>query len=551
MKKHIVSLLLTSVVSTSVYAATNTLVWGEAKKVLPQYPQSQAVKSFAMAPKKQESDYKLELINDAKSSSTHRRYQITYKGIPIWGYQIIYHGKKGSKQTVTGINVEGIEKEVTATSGKYSPEQIEKKILKSEYNPAKFKNSKKVIFIDQNDKAHLAYHFSYYSNSTSAPIKAPNYIVDANTSEILKEWDEVRSEKIGQGMGGNAVKLPYRAGLFQHGTALPGLPSLGKFDVTVKEGVCSVENESIKVMSLQNLDLGYEVFPVTTMAEKFLKLGAFSYPCSESSLYLNYADGSSGPINYAFSPVNDTMYFAQQTLDMYEKLYGVVKPIGEDLPLRAYTHLGDMDNAFAIPTIRDGNTVLAHQQVVIGNGGTFLTAPAQSVLAHELSHNFTAIHSGLMYEGQAGGINEAFSDMAAIALQDYIRQDHPWYWDGLDWTIGREALKNGQPMRYMDDPTKDGRSIGSAKDFTAALDVHLTSGIFNKAFYLLAHKPNWSVQKAFQIMVDANMHYWSPIVTYDVAACGVVQAALDKGYDKESVAAAFEEVGVTCTANQG
>ena len=547
MKKRIASFLIISAVASSVQAASQNMVWGDANKSLPQFEQKQSLKQgLIKSITVQQSDYKLQLQNESKTSSNHIRYQLTYKGIPVWGYQVIFHSKKGSKDTVTGMNVIGIEKDISSINGAFSADEIEQKFLGSVGNPVKFKKINKIIFIDSDNKAHLAYHLSYYSNSEKTHIKAPNYLIDANTAKTLKQWDEVRQERIGQGLGGNAFPLPYRGGMFQHGNALPGLPSLGKFDVSVKEGMCSVENETLKVMNLENHDLGYDVFPITTFAESMLNIPAFSYACDESNFYLNYADGATGPVNYAFSPVNDTMYFAQQTLDMYEKIYGVKKPIGDDLPLRAYTHLGDMDNAFAIPTISIDGLIVAHQQIVIGNGDEYLTAPAQSVLGHELSHNFTAINSGLLYEGQSGGINESFSDMAAIALQDYLRRDYPWYWDGEDWTIGREAVKGGQPLRYMDDPTKDGMSIGNAAQFTDSLDVHMTSGVFNKAFYILAHKPGWSIQKAFQIMVDANMNYWSPIAYYDFAACGVIQAALDRKFDKTPVIEAFAEVGVVC-----
>ncbi|KTD62448.1 virulence metalloprotease [Legionella shakespearei DSM 23087] len=547
MKKRIVSLLVISAVASSIHAATQSMVWGDANKSLPPVKQNPLIKKGVIkSVAGKQSDYELQLQDESKGKTRHTRYQITYKGIPVWGYQVIYHSKDGGKETVTGMNITGIEKDVHSINGVFSASDIEKKILGTVRDPIKFQNTTKVIFIDNDNKAHLAYHLSYYSNSKKTRIKAPNYIVDANSGELLKQWDEVRHERIGQGLGGNAFPLPYRSGMFQHGNALPGLPSLGKFDVSVKDGTCTVENDSIKVMNLRNYNLGYDVFPITTFAESMLKLQAFSYPCDDTNLYLNYADGATGPVNYAFSPVNDTMYFAQQTLDMYEKVYGVKKPIGDDLPLRAYTHLGDMDNAFAVPTIIVDGTLVAHQQIVIGNGNEFLTAPAQSVLGHELSHNFTALHSGLMYEGQSGGINESFSDMAAIALQEYLRRDYPWYWDGEDWTIGREAVKGGQPMRYMDDPAKDGFSIGNAADFTDKLDVHGSSGVFNRAFYLLAHKPGWSIQRAFQVMVDANMNYWSPIAYYDFAACGVIQATIDRRMDKTPVIEAFAEVGVVC-----
>ncbi len=62
------------------------------------------------------------------------------------------------------------------------------------------------------------------------------------------------------------------------------------------------------------------------------------------------------------------MYFAKMTLDMYQEQYQSHNPLGDDLPLRAFTHLGALDNAFAIPTIRVNGNVISHQQIIIGNG---------------------------------------------------------------------------------------------------------------------------------------------------------------------------------------
>jgi len=546
MKKELISVFVMTLAATS-HAAKQEMIWGDAAKLLPQFkqetpsPKHGLIKTFR---NRLQNDYQLHLLHSTKNQ--HSRYQIRYKGIPVWGQQLIFHKGAGLKSTVTGINITDIEKDIPSIDSLLSAEQAEHKILADFHDSIKFKTISKVIFIDKQEKAHLAYHLQFYTNTKNNPISAPNYLIDANNGNILKQWNNARHIKIGQGMGGNAFALPYRSGMFQHGDALPGLPSLGKFDVQVIDGQCHVENDTVRVINLENSALDYDAFPITPFIEEKYKLAAFSYPCDALSLYLNYADGSTGPVNYAFSPVNDTMYFAQKTYDMYTKVYGVKKPLGDDLPVRAYTHLGEMDNAFAIPTVRDEDKILAHQQIVIGNGESVITAAAQAVIGHELSHNFTEVNSALLYVGQTGGINEAFSDMAAIALQDYVRKRHPWYWDGEDWTIGREAMIGGMPMRYMDDPTQDGESIGDAREYTDEMDVHHSSGVFNKAFYLLAHKPGWSIKKAFQVMVDANQHYWSPIAYFDFAACGVIQATIDRHWDKTPVVEAFDEVGVVC-----
>jgi pseudolysin len=547
MKKEVVTFLALSV-SVNVFGASQQIVWGDSKQALPLLSQESPFTRQGFVKtidNRNTSDYKLKLIESNNDNKNHARYQITYKGILVWGHQLVFHKKKGAKKpSVTGINISGIEKDVRSTNGKLTPSKAIEPILSKFKEPIKFKKTAKVIYVDNKKKAHLAYHLFFFINDEEKPISAPNYIIDANTGKVLESWNEARTEKMGQGLGGNSFPLPYRPGMFQHGNALPNLPSLGKFDVQVGSGKCHVQNDHIMVVNLENYTLGYDAFPINVFDEAITEIEPFSYPCGPESGYINYADGHTGPVNYSFSPVNDTMYFAQKTIEMYQEVYGVDKPIGNDLPLRAFTHLGMMDNAFAIPTIEHEGVILAHQQIVIGNGSQFLTAPAQSVLAHELSHNFTQNNSGLIYKGQTGAINESFSDMAAIALQDYISKEHPWYWDGLDWTIGREAMLGGEPMRYLNDPTLDGRSIGHANDYLEGIDVHLSSGVFNGAFYLLANKPGWNVQSAFKVMIDANQNYWSPIAYFDFASCGVIQAAEDNFLPKESVIESFYEVGV-------
>ena len=549
MNKGLISLIALSA-TVGAHAASQQMVWGKANEVLPEFKKNQDATAKGIAKSlthQAKSAYDLKLMNTKSKSPKHTRYQITYKDIPVWGHELIMHQSAQSNEpSVTGINVSGIEKDVASVDGTLTPDEAEKNILSKVKGKVKAKNHQKVIYIDAHEKAHLAYHYAFYTTTEDKPISAPQFIVDANSGEVLKEWDSARSEKLGQGLGGNAFDLPYRPGMFQHGDALPNLPSLGKFDVQVNQGKCFVQNDHFTIINVLNYPMGYDAFPVTVFDEALLELEGFSYPCMPGSQYLNYADGESGPVNYSFSPVNDTMYFAQKTIDMYKELYGVEKPIGDDLPVRTFTHLGLMDNAFAIPTIEMNGVLLAHQQIAIGNGDMFLTAPAQAVLGHELSHLVTDNYSGLIYDGQPGGINEAFSDMAAIALQDYIRKEHPWYWDGEDWTIGREAMLGGEPMRYMDDPAQDGRSIGHADDYDDSTNVHFSSGVFNKAFYLLSHKPGWNVESAFKVMLEANMNYWSPITYYDFAACGVIQAAKDNYLPAEDVREAFDEVGVQC-----
>jgi len=103
-------------------------------------------------------------------------------------------------------------------------------------------------------------------------------------------------------------------------------------------------------------------------------------------------------------------------------------------------------------------------------------------------------------------------------------------------------------LRDMCTPSRDGQSIDDASQYTASLNVHYTSGVYNRAFCTLAKSAGWNTRKAFEVFHDANALYWAPDETFDGGACGVEQAAADRGYAAADVANAFAVVGVTCNA---
>jgi pseudolysin/vibriolysin len=103
----------------------------------------------------------------------------------------------------------------------------------------------------------------------------------------------------------------------------------------------------------------------------------------------------------------------------------------------------------------------------------------------------------------------------------------------------------------MCNPTQDGSSIDNAADYYDGLDVHYSSGVYNKAFCVLAKTSGWNTRKAFEVFEGANAVYWTATSDYKDGACGVEKAAVDKGYTKADVTAAFTAVGVSCSGGGG
>ena len=167
------------------------------------------------------------------------------------------------------------------------------------------------------------------------------------------------------------------------------------------------------------------------------------------------------------------------------------------------------------------------------------------VAAHEVSHGFTDFNSDLIYSGESGGINEAFSDMAGEAAEYYMRGTN-------DFRCGFDIFKDpDEALRYLYDPPLDGISIDHVDDYYPGMNVHYSSGIFNKAFYLVATSPGWTTKMAFDIFVKANQDYWTPSTNFQQGAEGAQVAAADYGYSCEAVRDAFAQVGIPLTCGGG
>jgi len=186
------------------------------------------------------------------------------------------------------------------------------------------------------------------------------------------------------------------------------------------------------------------------------------------------------------------------------------------------------------------NAYWTGDSMLFGDGyTTFYPLVSLDVSGHEVSHGFTDFNSDLIYSGESGGINEAFSDMAGEASEFYMRGEN-------DFMCGYDIFKApGQALRYLYDPPADGRSIDHVDDYYSGMDVHYSSGIFNKVFWLLAETYGWGTQQSFDIFVKANQDYWQPSTNFQQGAEGAQDAAADYGYSCQDVADAFAIVGIT------
>ncbi|NBW80696.1 PKD domain-containing protein [bacterium] len=344
-------------------------------------------------------------------------------------------------------------------------------------------------------RLQLAYVIDFFKDTPQGGKPSrPLVVIDAMTAEVLEQLEGLNHLEA-SGPGGNL-----KAGKYFYGR---------DFGPLVVTDDCVMENDEVVSVNLNHATGGQNV--------------GYKFVCPEN----NFKE-----INGAFSPINDAHFFGGVVFQMYKKWYNL-SPLKQKLSMRVH-YSNRYENAFW-----DGSSM------TFGDGADeFYPLVSLDVSAHEVSHGFTQQNSGLIYKGQSGGINEAFSDMAGEAAEFFMH-------DSNDFRVGAQILKaENTALRFMDNPSQDGASIDNAKDMSKDLDVHNSSGVYNKAFYLLSTTPGWNTKKAFDAFVLANRSYWIPKTTFNTGACGVEKAAADLGYNVGDVTRAFEGVGVAC-ANAG
>ncbi|GHG52254.1 M4 family metallopeptidase [Streptomyces griseocarneus] len=105
--------------------------------------------------------------------------------------------------------------------------------------------------------------------------------------------------------------------------------------------------------------------------------------------------------------------------------------------------------------------------------------------AHEMTHGVTAATADLGFFGEAADLSEATGDIFATAVEFHAANPA----DPGDYLIAEQAPDasgDKPPLRYMDRPSKDGRSKDSWYPGISSLDPRHASGPANHFFYLLA-----------------------------------------------------------------
>ncbi len=455
-----------------------------------------------------DSALKLLASNQDKDGTMHYRYQQTFRGVPVWGeHVVVSEDKAGNVKNLFGRAVGGLGTELPANAAAGLDRGRALALAKghalgNKQSSSRVQNehAEQMVYVSDDKHAHMAWVVDFFADTVAGGEPSrPFVILDARSGKVLQSWDGLTTTLSGTGPGGNT-----KTGQYEWGSG----GKYGYLDVAVSGTTCTMNNAGVKSVNLNGGTTG------TT---------AWAYTCPRNT---------TKAINGAYAPINDAHFFGGVITQMYPAYTGY-NALTFQLIMRTH-YSSAYENAFW-----DGSTMS------FGDGAsTFYPLVSADVAGHEVSHGFTEQHSNLTYSAQSGGMNEAFSDMGGEATE--------YYWKGAnDFLVGPEIFKATGALRYMSNPPQDGGSIDNAANYTSTMDVHYSSGVYNKAFWKLATTAGWTTPQAFKVFARANALYWTPSSTYNSGACGVETAATDLGYTKADVTAAFTLVGVSCAGGGG
>ncbi|WP_426103736.1 M4 family metallopeptidase [Massilia sp. TSP1-1-2] len=266
------------------------------------------------------------------------------------------------------------------------------------------------------------------------------------------------------------------------------------------------------------------------------------------------AGGSTTNANGQTAAVN-AMWGLMNTYDTLKNVLGWSSLDGNNTATYIAAHVNTAyDNAYYSDTCKC---------MFIGDGGTgFNSLGSIDVIGHEMGHGVTDATSGLIYDGESGGLNESNSDITGEMVEAYARAGGTGTSipaTGNDWMMGKEIAKDGQPLRWLYKPSLDGSSPNAWSSSISGIDVHLSSGPNNRMFYFLSQGSNATSSsnyysqyltkqplamtgigndKAFRIWFKANTTLFTASTNYADARTKVLAAAnsLYGAGSKESIA---------------
>jgi Zn-dependent metalloprotease len=314
----------------------------------------------------------------------------------------------------------------------------------------------------------LAYHVRLIVMNPLDGHRSQDFLLDAHSGQLVRTWDSLpRAETPALGTGRSQYSGTVALNTTNTGTGTFLLKDLTRGTKPNPH----FNNLGNAVFNLAN-GTAFENAVLYTDADNVWGDG------------LNYTGSASTSTNGQTAAV-DAAYAQQVTWDFYKNVLGRSGLDGLGMSMASVVHYNvNYENAawrsdLLAMVFGDGNPTGSPASKVF---------TALDITAHEMAHGLMDFTAYLFYVDEAGGLNEANSDIFGTLVEFYARgaggtgavvPD-----TGGNWTIAEDL--GATPERYLYKPDKDGYSLNAWRPDLGTYGPHYASGPMNRAFFFLS-----------------------------------------------------------------
>ncbi len=470
----------------------------------------------------------LNRVDEDRLGMVHVRLDQYYKGISVYGGELLTHFSADGLRTVNGYYLPDIDLDTKTTIGGASAVSTALDDLAEFFGPADQKDLELVVF-PWEGTYYLAWRTVLWSDS---PMGNWEYFVDAKTGEVIFKANRIMADANANDIG-------------------TGFGVMGGVRNHIDTDFDGAEYRMIDYTRLaSNNPHGHNgLMPDGNYIQT--NVAGASLP----GVVVTDADNIWDNTTYQ-TPAVDGHVYASLVYDWMLATLG--RNSFDDMGATMLTSV----NYYAEG---NNNAYWNGEQIVVWSwsAGNNSLAACPDVIAHEWGHAVTTYTSNLIYQKESGALNESFSDMMGAAFEfAHDSLDLP------DWQIGENisgtsngfrSMMNppwaGDPDIYQTSPYWTDVENCTPSNYNDYCGVHSNSGVGNKWFYLLSDGGSFNsvtvggidVENAMLVAYRANAHYWSRYTDYPDAAYGTILAANDldpSGVWADEVLLAWTAVGV-------
>ncbi len=479
------------------------------------------------------------LSENVEGHRIHTKYQQQYKGIKIYGAELIAHYQQGALHLLNGRHYPTTEIDVTPSLDERSIYHMVKQAhgksidIKPDllYIVGGQQLSSNLILYPQGDQMRLAYHVIYFPDMSEQWA----YIVDAHSGEII------HSHK-------NSCEFHNHDLIDEHDFAGPQVAQ----DLDIKG-----DNITLNVYEENG------TYYLLNIAENMYNASRSSLPNEPvgAILTLDALNTSPETDDFVIDHISSTnnRWSDRIAVSAHNNAAIVYKYFENNFSRLSFDKVGSTIYSMVNVAESDGtgmdNAFWNGIAMFYGNGNQAFNTPlaaALDVAAHEFSHGVIQHEANLQYQGEPGALNESFADIFGVLVEN------------KNWAMGEDVVNTSifrtGALRDLSNPNNGGSRLGDtgwqpkhvSEQYFGNEDnggVHINSGIPNHAFYQFVRAQVVDLNQAAQIYYKALSDYLTSSSDFQDLRLAVEQSIIDlHGQDQTilgAAAAAFDAVGIS------